>query len=266
MSEVEVGRLYDSLHRLERRLRRRPTYPVHKSIRFPEPGVPDIYDWIAAQVELPKDAKILDAGCGVGFGVLRLAQLTGSEVTGISLSLDEIERAQQVAAQEDLREAVHYRQASFDHLPAEAYDLVMAVESLKHSSNIEISLRSMCTALRKGGVIVIVEDVATGDENCISARCLTRDWRLTKLYGEADYIDVLGSSNCRVIDLTDGVKRPRDSILRLGLALLEPLTRLSRGRCLLALQAVRGGLHMQRLYAKGSMAYKAIVYTRDRRR
>ena len=260
MSEHAVASLYDALYDFESRLERADAYPVHKRLRFDDDGAGagDIYDWIFERVDLPRGADILDAGCGVGFGTLRLAQRSAARVTGISLSEKELAAARRVAVHAGLAGTVEFARRSFDELPQATYDLVVAVESLKHSPDLAKSLRSLADSIRRGGQLVIVEDFPTGRLSGPAAERLQRDWGLARLYTENDYLAILGAQNCRCEDLTDRVRRRGRFVLGLKLALLAawmPVT--SRGRAT-ALRAFRGGLHLERLYADRQMRYKAL--------
>jgi cyclopropane fatty-acyl-phospholipid synthase-like methyltransferase len=158
LNERAVGHLYDALHAFESR-HRNELYPVHKKLRFAEPETADIYDWIIARLDLPSGGEILDAGCGVGFGSLRLAQRSACRVTGISLSGNEIAGATAAVTRTGLHDRVRFLNLSFDHLPHGTYDLVVAVESLKHSADLGRSLRSILRSLKPGGQLVIIEDL-----------------------------------------------------------------------------------------------------------
>jgi SAM-dependent methyltransferase len=252
--------LYDALHAFESRHRKGIAYPVHKKLRFRDRETSDIYDWIRARVDVPDHGSILDAGCGVGFGAIRLAENGTCRVVGVSLSEKEIGRARWAAAQLGLADRVEFRQASFDDMPRATYDLVVAVESLKHSSDLRRSLRSLLGSLKHPGTLVIVEDLYADHAGTTVAEKLMTDWGLTRLYTEADYLAILGPARCQVEDLTDNVQRPGRLAIRLRLACIELLLPFAAPRNATALRAFRGGLRLQTLYADGTMAYKAIFY------
>jgi SAM-dependent methyltransferase len=260
LSDQAVGHLYDALSALEAPYRAGIAYPVHKRLRFPESDARDIYDWICAHVDLPRSGRILDAGCGVGFGTIRLAQVSACRVDGISLSGVEVTRASQAARESNLTERVAFRQSSFDDVPAATYDLVIAVESLKHSSNLGRSLHTLRNSVRKGGQLVIVEDLYMGAETGAFVDQIVADWSLRRLYTEADFLAHLGGAQCRIVDLTGCVPPASRSgvvVRRAALALALPF---ATRHAATALRAFRGGLNLQRLYADGAMTYKGIIW------
>ncbi len=222
-------------------------------------GHDDIYDWIAARLEPCVVRHALDAGCGVGYGALRLARRFGCAVTGVTLSRRELASARAAAEDQGLLARVQFRLGSFDELPVDAYDLVVAVESLKHSANLEVSLRSLLASLKPGGHIVIVEDLYDGRSLGRAERALCSDWQLDRLYAERDFLAVLeAAGRCRVFDLTDSVRysaRWRNALRFASLELLHPFV---SARTATALRAFRGGLRLEALYRKRAMAYKAL--------
>jgi SAM-dependent methyltransferase len=258
MTEQRVAQLYDALHAFETRRRGGRAYPVHKRLAAERFGAEDIYDWIAERIEPRAVREVLDAGCGVGYGAIRLATKLECSVTGVTLSERELESARVTARESGLGARVQFRRASFDELPSGAYDLVVAVESLKHSRDVAASARSMLASLRPGGQLVIVDDCYDGRRRAAVERELTSDWELARLYTEHDFRAALGAAaRCRVVDLSDNVKRNGKvgiALRSLGLALLRPFVGASSGD---ALRAFRGGLRLEALYADGAMAYKA---------
>ena len=262
MNTDYAGVLYDALSSFESRYRK-GAYPIHKSLSFADSEMQDIYDWILWSTAIPHDGAILDAGCGVGFGTLRIARMTGARVTGISVSRDEIDRATDFGAASALNERVNFKRESYDHLGENEFDAVVAIESLKHSPDLRRSLTSIVRSAKPGGLVVIVEDLYSGSQSHPAARQMAQDWSLARVFTESDYLEILDRDSVRLEDLTS-----RMTIVgRTGIAL-----RLASNRLLRlfaprwqepALVAFRGGVHLQELYRCGLMRYKAIVYAKS---
>ena len=262
MVSRSVESLYDALFALESPRRGTRAYPIHKRLRL-NPSRADIYDWVAEEIGLRSTDRVLDAGCGVGFGSIRLAERGAAHVTGVTLSELELARAQSAAAASHASGRIELRRASFDHLPPEAFDAVVAVESLKHSADLPRTLETLVSSLAPGGRLVIVEDVLVGEESRPSARHLASDWSLTRLYREAEYVEGLGERGCRVVDLTHAVSVGSRILLASKLAALEVVLALAGRERAAGLRAFRGGLHLERLYAAGAMRYVALLYGKD---
>jgi SAM-dependent methyltransferase len=266
VTSSDVGALYDALQAFEGRRRGEGAYPIHKRIRIAGTKYDDVYDWLGDELELRTTDRVLDVGCGVGFGTIRLAERGVARATGLTISQGELDRASRAATLSRRADVIEFLQGSFDGLPREAFDVIVAVESLKHSSDLATTLRALRDALAPGGRLVVVEDVFDGDPTCVSARSVVRDWLLTTLYREADYTTALAPAACRVVDLTGGVRagRPLALAAKLGaLNLALPWQGPSRAA---ALRAFRGGLHLERMYATGMMRYVAMFSSREGRR
>jgi SAM-dependent methyltransferase len=260
MTVSPVAVLYDALEAFEGPYRGGGSYPVHKRLRLDGGEHDDIYDWAAEQLHLRSSDRVLDAGCGVGFGTIRLAERGVTRVAGISIS--ELECARATRAASELRlDVIEFRCASLDQLPPDAFDAIIAIESLKHSTDLDATLRTLRAALKHGGRLLIVDDVFHGDRTSRSARHITADWSLTKLYSENDYLAALGGT-CQVTDLTARVRWSRKVILAAKLGVVNVALFWRQPARSLALRAFRSGLHLERLYARREMSYTAFHYVR----
>ena len=156
---------------------------------------------------------------------------------------------------------------TFDDVPQRAFDLIVAVESLKHSLDLQKSLAALATALRPGGRLVIVEDCFIGDAASNAARKLRELWGLQALYSEEEYCALPVPGNCTAIDLTEYV--PVTGLInRLRSALTRLYLGVTRGAMAEETRmAFAGGVCLQNLYAANQMRYKALLVTvQDRRR
>lgn len=256
------GQLYDALFSFESRFRA-GAYPIHKRLCFDDRKTDDIYNWIIKNSDVPENGVIMDAGCGVGFGTLRLAACSNSAVVGIGVSDAEIKRATRNVEDAGHADRVTIRHESYDNLDEGAFDMIIAVESLKHSFDVKRSIQSLVNALKPGGRMVIVEDLFSGPQQHPSARQLGEDWALTRNYSESDYVDALNSGRTVITDLTPYVNISGRFSIKAGLLGVQALLMTVPSNHSLALRAFRGGLHLQRLYSEGLMHYKAIEITKD---
>jgi SAM-dependent methyltransferase len=258
MTGQRVDLLYDALHACEARRRGAGGYPVHKTLSAARLGHDDVYDWIIERVGPGSVRHALDAGCGVGYGSIRLAQRLGCRVTGVSLSEREVASARAAAQRLGVAATTDFRCASFDAVPRAAYDLVVAVESLKHSGDLALSLRALLAALVPGGLLAVVDDCYGGDGPLAVERQIAADWELARLYTLRDFLEPLAGAPYHVVDLTRAVRRSgRLSIAArlLGVSMIRPF---AGARAQRALRAFRGGLRLEQLYAAGAMSYQAI--------
>lgn len=257
MSNTAITKIYENLFQLESG-RNEDAYPIHK--RLVLPNCKDIYDWLSKTYVFPKGAQVLDAGCGVGFGTILLAQQHDINITGISLSPSEIEQAKRNVHQAELQYRVGFAVQSFDELTTEYYDVIIAVESVKHSLDLNHSLQVLKNALKPGGQLIIVEDFYHLKKLNSHAQNYIKDWALTDAFRESDYLSVLDSKSVEWKDMTTYMTAKRTVPLYGKLSLLT-VGSWWRGKTSLNIyQIFRGGIYLDLLYAGGVMSYKILHY------
>ncbi len=102
-------------------------------------------------------ATILDVGCGIGGSAIYLAERYQAQVTGISLSPWQVQRAQQRAAIANLDKQATFVVADALDLPfaEHSFDLVWALESAEHFSDKGQFLAEAHRVLKPGGLLLI---------------------------------------------------------------------------------------------------------------
>src|SRR5262245_10421978 len=110
------------------------------------------------EIELPKEGKFLDAGCGVGDYAIDLAIRGGAktEVVGIDPSLDKLVLARGKADVKKL-DRVEFRQGQMRSLefPDEEFDLVIGDASMSAPSEIGPALAELGRVAKKGATVVL---------------------------------------------------------------------------------------------------------------
>ena len=102
--------------------------------------------------------KILDVGCGIGGSTRHLAKRwkRTAEVTGITISKAQVERATLLAKEQNVGNATFLECDALKMGFADAsFDIVWAVESEPHMPDKEIFVREMVRVLKPGGMLVI---------------------------------------------------------------------------------------------------------------
>ncbi len=127
---------------------------------------PQRKDFIQAKVDLvhemvrwgnlPKTGKLLDVGCGIGGSSRILAQDYGYEVTGITISPQQVERARQLTPP-----GVNVKFAVDDGMalsfPDETFDIVWSIEAGPHMPDKDVFARELLRVLKPGGVLVVAD-------------------------------------------------------------------------------------------------------------
>ena len=106
--------------------------------------------------KLPSGTTLLDVGCGIGGSSRILAKDYGFDVTGVTISPQQVKRAQEltpegVSAKFMVDDAM---QLSF---PDASFDVVWSVEAGPHMPDKAIFARELIRVLKPGGVLVVAD-------------------------------------------------------------------------------------------------------------
>lgn len=110
--------------------------------------------------ELSSSALVLDIGCGSGTVVQAVADaLDSGKVIGVDPTARMIELARRKTAQGDV--AIEYYQSGAEDLPIENHsvDLVLAVNSLHHWSDVIAGLNEVRRVLKAKGRLVLIDEL-----------------------------------------------------------------------------------------------------------
>ncbi len=125
----------------------------------------------AAQLALPRSARVLEIGCGTGAVTRTLARRSGFSGTaiGVDQSAAFLEAARRFAAAEQVSEQVEFRLGDAHRLdfPDASFDAVIAHTLISHVTEPEAVLREMARVVRPGGTAVIFD----GDYASLTYAC-----------------------------------------------------------------------------------------------
>lgn len=218
--------------------------------------------------------RILDLGCGVGGGLLYLAEHSARPVsaTGITLSPTQVELARDEARSRGLSSQCTFRQGTFLDLPALGpVDLAYAIEAFVLASDPSRFFAEAAAALRPGGRLVIVDDMLADPDSRPPLNDRARRWVETFRAGwQADGLRSRQTVRslardegfvCRGDrDLTPDLHlhRLRDRLIAWGVVPLKPL--LWRW---VYFRSLIGGHALQQCLAAGLIRYRCLVFERQ---
>jgi cyclopropane-fatty-acyl-phospholipid synthase len=111
---------------------------------------------VASKLELQPGMRVLDVGCGWGSFAIHAARHHGVEVTGITLSPSQAERARERVAEAGLGDKVEIRVQDYRQLPSASFDAIASIGMAEHvgESRIDLYARSLFALLRPGGLLL----------------------------------------------------------------------------------------------------------------
>ncbi|KAH8819289.1 S-adenosyl-L-methionine-dependent methyltransferase [Xylogone sp. PMI_703] len=119
--------------------------------------------YLAHNIGIKKDMKVLDVGCGVGGPAREMVKFTGCHVTGLNINKYQVERAKYYAAKEKLSHKLDFVQADFMNIPFpnETFDAVYVIEATVHAPSLQAVYSEIFRVLKPGGVFGVYEWLMT---------------------------------------------------------------------------------------------------------
>jgi SAM-dependent methyltransferase len=274
MSRREREAMYEALARWQWRrrpgaapsdagleLRKRLLPPAAPAADGPADGAAGLDAWLRAMVGWRGGEVVLDLGCGFGASTLRAAAAGALHCTGVTTSPFQVERAQALAVQRGLADRCQFAVADFTAPPPGRFDVVFAIEALGHADDLLTVLQATRARLAPTGTLVWVDDLrvdTVGDDDP-DVQELARCWSSPPLRPVGQVHTLLAAAGLRVVRTIDlsarvpfvplGTNRWRAR----GLAALGAIAPSAAQRAVL--RAFRGGLALERLYARGACRY-----------
>ena len=203
----KVRNIYDRLFEFEKNKQQGQVYPIHKPLRFSEEektkGITDVSDLIIEQLPIGQELRILDAGCGVGYALLKLGKYPRISGLGISLSEKELQMAQESALGAGLANRFSFKLKSYDEDFQESFDVIFCIESLKHSPNWKKTLANLEKHLKVGGSIFLVEDYYSGNKSSYLSKSFQKSWSVPDMFSEEEMAKELAENRLKTIKKTN---------------------------------------------------------------
>ncbi|MEX0589675.1 MAG: methyltransferase domain-containing protein [Xanthobacteraceae bacterium] len=270
-----VGRYYKWLDRWVRWSRMVRPYSgfdsltVHRLLNDPVTGVNGplvLHRLMLEGIELPRDPRVLDAGCGYGGTAFDLQPKIGGRWLGLTISPIQLRRARDEAATRGLGDRIRFQLQSYDAPLDETFDLVIAIESLVHSSDPVSTVFNLASRLAPGGHFVLVDDMPKENvpaELQADVAEAKRMWRCPVMPAERGWRGAFEAAGLEIVRSADFsalvYHRPIEEMTRL----IERDRRRARWLAWSGLRMVPeaniGGLLLERLAVEGVMQYRVLV-------
>ncbi|NET70532.1 MAG: methyltransferase domain-containing protein [Sphaerospermopsis sp. SIO1G2] len=118
----------------------------------------DLIEEVLKWSKINHTERILDVGCGIGGSSLYLTQKFHAQVTGITLSPVQADRATQRATEANLNGSSNFQVANAQEMPFadNSFDLVWSLESGEHMPDKIKFLQECYRVLKPGGTLIFV--------------------------------------------------------------------------------------------------------------
>jgi tocopherol O-methyltransferase len=133
---------------------------------------------LAAMAGIQSHYWVLDAGCGVGGSAIFLTKEIGCEVTGITLSNEQVKKAKQNAEKYKVTDKTNFEVANFTNTPFEdhSFDVVWCIESVCHANEKSDFLKEAFRILKKGGTLIVADFYRTEKDPSLDANQWMKKW------------------------------------------------------------------------------------------
>ncbi|MEM1136606.1 MAG: methyltransferase domain-containing protein [Bacteroidota bacterium] len=133
---------------------------------------------LAEMMNIPKEANILDMGCGVGGAAFYLAKEFNAKVTGVNISSKQLYEAKEKANRLALENQVKFLETDYlsTGLHDNSFDVIWAVESFFHCEDKNTFIQEAYRLLKPNGILAIA-DYFTGKKTITKKeQKLLDDW------------------------------------------------------------------------------------------
>ncbi len=222
---------------------------------------------VARRAGLPPNPRVLDAGCGFGGTMFHWQERVPGRYEGLTLSRVQVDVAERHARERGIDDACSFALRSYDAPLEREYDAVFAIESLIHAPDLERTVANLAGGLRPGGLLLVLDDMATGDLDVrrpADAVLVRENWGCPGAFPtDRDFRSAVQGAGLTLIheeDLSPLMRIRSEALLarqQQTYTLLRRLIPLAPVRSVLS--AFLGGVALERLHGTGDVDYRLIV-------
>lgn len=118
-----------------------------------------LYEHIQEQVGIKSSDKVLDAGCGFGDAAFWFARNTGCNVTGVSITPEQVTGATTFAKELHLDSQVEFKEMDYTKttFADKTFDKIYALETICHLYDKKPFYEEMLRILKPGGTLIVAD-------------------------------------------------------------------------------------------------------------
>jgi len=217
---------------------------------------------LAEKLKIKPGDKILDAGCGVGASAIWLAKNYDVEVTGITISEFQCEKAKNFAKKEGLSGRVKFYIQDFNktNFPDKIFDIVWGLESICYAEKKGKFIREAYRILKNNGKLIVADGFIKKDNLSRLDKFFLNNWikkwavpSLAKIGDFQKDLDEAGLKNIEFQDITKNILPSSWEIFKRGI-FGWPVYKLS-GKNKIQIDHVKGCISQYLALKKGAWIY-----------
>ncbi|MFI7011998.1 methyltransferase domain-containing protein [Streptomyces sp. NPDC050145] len=223
---------------------------------------------------VPPMAKVLDAGCGIGASAVHLASRLGCTVDGITISAEQIGRAEAKAAEAGVTDQTTFRLLDAMHTdyPDDTFDVVWALESCELMPDKKAFLAECTRVLKPGGTLLVAtwcarDESLDADETRLLHR-IYRDFVVSHVLPLERYAELAGELGLADVRTADWSEQVWDT-WKLSTDIVKPVVRdpsviwkLVRAKGMDIFRFLNSVPLMKQAYERGVMHYGVLRATK----
>ncbi|MFD6193056.1 MULTISPECIES: methyltransferase domain-containing protein [unclassified Streptomyces] len=223
---------------------------------------------------VPPMARVLDAGCGIGASAVHLANRLGCTVDGITISAEQIGRAEAKAGAAGVTDQTAFRLLDAMHTdyPDDTFDVVWALESCELMPDKKAFLAECTRVLKPGGTLLIAtwcarDESLDADETRLLHR-IYRDFVVSHVLPLERYAELAGELGLADVRTADWSEQVWDT-WKLSTDIVKPVVRdpsviwkLVRAKGMDIFRFLNSVPLMKQAYERGVMHYGVLRATK----
>ncbi|PLW36966.1 hypothetical protein PCANC_06777 [Puccinia coronata f. sp. avenae] len=117
--------------------------------------------YLAAQIGIKENMKVLDVGCGIGGPAREICSFTDANIVGINNNIFQVDRAIKYSAKAGLSHKLTFEKGDFTKMAPQfgenTFDAVYAIEATVHAPECEAVYGEVFKVLKPGGIFGLYE-------------------------------------------------------------------------------------------------------------
>lgn len=167
--------------------------------------------YLSQLAKIKSNDKILDAGCGVGGSAIFIAKNYDANVTGITLSQKQVDKAKQNAKDAKVENLVNFEKRNYcsTDYTSESFDVVWSIESVSSANDKFDFIKEAYRLLKAGGRIVLSDyfkiEYIQSEKDKINIQKWLNGWAISDIETPEKFtkmMEEVGFKNIKVIDMS----------------------------------------------------------------